>query len=746
MSNYNLCFSISNLSTPNPVFSLQAISGTPTSALQIRQISADGFSDSGCTTLIGSMQYFAANTTYPAGSTPQVNISPQNITGIWFNAHFATVTSVVISGTSGTHIVTNGQVITNGGDTVTIYLPSCQGVNENPCFFPIPNPTPTATIQPSPTPTPTITPTSTLVPKPTATPTSTPTSTPTPTPTATSIFQSSPNDCAPITLFEMGVQCDAIEPTFTTSLDGSIYLLITGGTEPYTITWNTGQQGQFISNLSAGTYISTVVDFYGDFTAVTTCTLIAPTPTPTSTLTPTPTPTSTPVFDSLCMFIDCSNFAEWTFNPGSVYVNNQPTWNGTGGASGYTIVWNTGATQNNWLVSGFTLFDIISPVSSAPPISGWKTLGAQHSVIVTDGACNGILPLVSTANINNPSCNGACDGAILINVSCGTPPYTYSIDGINFQPSPVFNGLCQGTYTTYTRNSATTVSQTTVLTSGNNIDTYNLSFTTNLLNVKNTSNEIENSTVYHLIVKDSGNNVVTTLPAGVLISFTLVIEDTFAVFGPGTGNNNGSVLEVIKDSIELVPTSSATTITTTPNLNCSGQTIQTTTLTNTYDITLSTIDNIAGSLVSDILIDSPVTFNGCTTTLNEKIVMNITNLKSNCDCCTIENNASITTINNLVNTQPANYIANRVTTPAQGSSINACTASLLSSGTLLIYVSIVNNFPTVGLQLYTNSTLTNKFIGATGWIGILWAGTSGNGSRVALNIDVNGVVLNVDTC
>ena len=53
---------------------------------------------------------------------------------------------------------------------------------------------------------------------------------------------------------------------------------ITGGTSPYTITWSNGSvtsgiSPQSINNLSAGTYSATIIDYWGDFTATTTCSI-----------------------------------------------------------------------------------------------------------------------------------------------------------------------------------------------------------------------------------------------------------------------------------------------------------------------------------------------------------------------------------------------------------------------------------------------------------------------------------------
>lgn len=106
---------------------------------------------------------------------------------------------------------------------------------------------PATQVCPSPTPTPTLTPTIT----PTITPTftSTPTKTPTQTPTKTPIPSCSPepqfiNECEPITLFDMGVECNVIKMPSAGSFDGILSVNVTGGTAPYSFYWNTGEYSQ----------------------------------------------------------------------------------------------------------------------------------------------------------------------------------------------------------------------------------------------------------------------------------------------------------------------------------------------------------------------------------------------------------------------------------------------------------------------------------------------------------------------
>ena len=60
--------------------------------------------------------------------------------------------------------------------------------------------------------------------------------------------------------------------------------------------------------------------------------------------------------------------------------------------------------------------------------------------------------VTADAIATNASC-GANDGSINISVTYGTPPYQYSIDGINFQTSNIFSGLASGNYTVFVNDS-----------------------------------------------------------------------------------------------------------------------------------------------------------------------------------------------------------------------------------------------------------------------------------------------------
>ena len=61
-------------------------------------------------------------------------------------------------------------------------------------------------------------------------------------------------------------------------------------------------------------------------------------------------------------------------------------------------------------------------------------------------------PIVPTLlSSSDESCAGANNGSVDITASGGTPPFSYSLDGVNFQSSGLFNNLSGGNYTAFIR-------------------------------------------------------------------------------------------------------------------------------------------------------------------------------------------------------------------------------------------------------------------------------------------------------
>jgi len=103
------------------------------------------------------------------------------------------------------------------------------------------------------------------------------------------------------------------------------------------------------------------------------------------------------------------------------------------------------------------------------PSNSFAGLGAGNYVVtVTDSrGCTGTTNVTINVNyinvnsivVNAPNCSGT--GSIkLMPAGGGTSPYTYSLDGDNYQTSPWFYNLAPGTYTGYIKDNNTCIGQT----------------------------------------------------------------------------------------------------------------------------------------------------------------------------------------------------------------------------------------------------------------------------------------------
>ena len=343
----------------------------------------------------------------------------------------------------------------------------------------------------------------------------------------TSCITTGVSDCNVITLFQMGVECNILQPTQPESTDGIASLIITGGTPPYTISWSNGSVGPTIFNLSAGSYGATVVDYYGDFTANTICTLTGVTPTTTTTSTSTTSPY--PNEYELCMVTNMLVHGTYVetqthFNPNGIY-DGKPSW--ISDDSLQSIIWDTA--QSQWLVSAATptLYVISNLNPTYPPIYGsWFLIGETGSVIVYEGLCQsspvegkfrlgeGITPLTMNVTKNQTICG--CDGGITITANGGKPPYTYSIDaGLTYKNMPIFNNLCSGTYNVIVvDNNQIITSSSIILNSPSKPTTYNVSLNTTSKTVGTSNNSVTKQ--YETTI-----NIIPPLPDGVSLTFNI---------------------------------------------------------------------------------------------------------------------------------------------------------------------------------------------------------------------------------
>lgn len=558
---------------------------------------------------------------YPCENTPEPSVTLTPFPTRTPN-HTPTPTSIICGSgvTTGTHYYTDCcgnfvQGTMNGLVVVMDYTKPYTGVVK------LNSPATTTCVTPTATPTPTVTPTTTVNATPTPTSTITPsvTRTPTPTPSTAQVFRLK-NECDVFTLFDMGVQCYPIQiPTSQTSNDGILSLKVTGGTSPYSFFWATGQRTQTIAGVPQGSYEVTVVDYYGDYTATTICSLFPPSPTPTSTSTPTPTLTPTPVYPDLCFaYVDNNDnaYGPIQFTPNG-NQNGKPTWTATYLNVTLTIYWST---QNSrWQMQGWT-FTTGLPVStntSYIPNSSWVMAGGVPSAKLTmvEGTCGNYIPLYSFATKQNSSCSGVqnCNGSISVFAQYGVPPYTYSIDnGGTYQSSSIFAGLCPNTYTVITKDSVgATQFQSLTVGYDNNPTTYTIN-----VSLINTTNVTTNTQVATWKV-----DVNPALPIGTTISFNLNVSTIKDYYAPGNGTIVDTVV-VTKNNVAVSPTS--TTVPTTqsnPRPNCSPYTYDETSSGKTYSLTIGNGDVISGTSTSVLTITNGVVgSNGCVTTLQQSIL------------------------------------------------------------------------------------------------------------------------------
>ncbi|HIA06202.1 MAG TPA: hypothetical protein EYN71_05790, partial [Flavobacteriales bacterium] len=186
---------------------------------------------------------------------------------------------------------------------------------------------------------------------------------------------------------------------------GSIDLMVSGGTAPYSYLWSTGDTTEDLSSVNAGTYTVAITDSCG---AGLSATAVVNQP------------------DSMVSSITVQGTSCSSGTDGAADMTI------TGGTSPFTFLWSNGAVTED--------------------IAG--VLAGTYSVTITD-SCGTVIndsaivdePAVLTTTITGTdvSCNGSGDGSAVTTVSGGTAPYLYSWN--NGQTNSAAIGLFAGNYT-----------------------------------------------------------------------------------------------------------------------------------------------------------------------------------------------------------------------------------------------------------------------------------------------------------
>ena len=191
---------------------------------------------------------------------------------------------------------------------------------------------------------------------------------------------------------------------------GTATATATGGTPPYTYSWNTVpiQTGANASGLAEGTYTVTVTDANG-CTAGTDIVIMAP-------------PVLTVTVNSNDILCHGEN-------------NGSATATASGGTEPYAYSWNTSPVQTTQTVTDLAQGSYTVTVTDA------NGCIAVETVNITDPD-----PLSAEATVTDASCPDTDDGEISLEVTGGTPPYTFIWSDPGSVSSPDRTNLTPGTY------------------------------------------------------------------------------------------------------------------------------------------------------------------------------------------------------------------------------------------------------------------------------------------------------------
>jgi gliding motility-associated-like protein len=148
-------------------------------------------------------------------------------------------------------------------------------------------------------------------------------------------------------------------------------------------------------------------------------------------------------------------------------------------------IWNVARTQAQIAAN---MLDLPNPTTQAG-LLGYYKFDGNYINAQGNAAFNGVAvgapqfqripyPYPTTLGVTATSsptvCNNTSTGAIDIAGNGGYLPYTYSIDGVNFFPSPQFSDVLAGNYTVYARSNANCVATTNITVQNNPILQTNL--------------------------------------------------------------------------------------------------------------------------------------------------------------------------------------------------------------------------------------------------------------------------------
>ncbi len=229
------------------------------------------------------------------------------------------------------------------------------------------------------------------------------------------------NDCQisiPVTITQAPTALTASITSQTNVLcegqsNGSATVTASGGSAPYTYSWNTTpvQTLATATNLSAQNYVVNVTDVFG-------CTV----PVSVTITQPAPLVVTISKTDILCFG----------------YTNGTATASTIGGTPPYTYAWLTVPIQNTATATNLP--------AGTYTVAVFDSLGCFKPafVTITQPASEFLASITSQVDV---ACTGSATGSLTVTGSGGIPPYQYNINGGAFQASGTFSNLAEGAYT-----------------------------------------------------------------------------------------------------------------------------------------------------------------------------------------------------------------------------------------------------------------------------------------------------------
>lgn len=228
----------------------------------------------------------------------------------------------------------------------------------------------------------------------------------------------------------------------------------TGGTQPYTIQWSTGDSSYYAYNLCTGTYSVTIIDALNDSVTVT------------INVGPIPEPFAVDFWSD-----NNSHFYNSSECSGIAYVHPR------GGTPPYSILWDT--------------YDMTESVEHL-------CIG-NHSVTVVDAANDSLFfsftiekPFATTYWTSNNAAN--CDGTAAVFPYGGTPPY--SIHWSTGDTVQQIYNLCPGTYSAYVTDATNTDTMFTSFTLTDSSAIYGRDNLPSASSLSETENLLESVSIY----------------------------------------------------------------------------------------------------------------------------------------------------------------------------------------------------------------------------------------------------------